>query len=82
MRNGTQTVSRLLACLLAFAGIGMAQAGMANAENAAWQVAKSSGQVWVTTSGAQQVSLGAGTKLKPGDNVRAPDKRPGAADTW
>jgi hypothetical protein len=70
MRNGTQTVSRLLACLLAFAGIGMAQAGMANAENAAWQVAKSSGEVWVTTSGAQQVSLGADTKLMPGDNVR------------
>ena len=70
MPNGTQTVSRLLACFLVFAGIGMAQAGMANAEDAAWQVAKSSGEVWVTTSGAQQVSLSADTKLKPGDNVR------------
>ena len=35
-----------------------------------WFVSKSSGEVWVTTQGAAQVSLGSEDPLKPGDTVR------------
>ncbi|WP_407155844.1 FecR domain-containing protein [Bradyrhizobium sp. STM 3557] len=34
-----------------------------------WSVSKSSGEVWVTTQGAQQVALGSDV-LKPGDTIR------------
>jgi hypothetical protein len=35
-----------------------------------WRVSKSSGEVWMTTSGAQQASLTQEEVLKPGDTVR------------
>jgi len=42
----------------------------ANAEDGAWRVSKSSGDVSVTTSGAQQAALTDGAVLKPGDSIR------------
>jgi len=40
------------------------------AEDAAWQITKSSGDVSVITSGTQQVTLTDGAMLKPGDSIR------------
>jgi hypothetical protein len=41
------------------------------AEDAApWRVSKSSGEVWMTTSGVQKASLTDETLLKPGDSIR------------
>jgi hypothetical protein len=40
------------------------------AEDDIWRVGKSSGEVWMTTSGAQQASLTQEEVLKPGDTVR------------
>ena len=40
------------------------------ADGEPWLVSKSSGEVWVTTQGAAQVSLGSDDALKPGDTVR------------
>jgi hypothetical protein len=65
MPTSNQTVSRLVACVLVFAGM-----SAADAQETAWQVAKSSGEVWITNSGAQPASLGSDTRLKPGDNIR------------
>ena len=39
-------------------------------QDATWRVAKSSGDVWVTTTGSQQVSLGSDSVLAPGGHVR------------
>ena len=40
------------------------------ADDGAWSVSKSSGEVWMTTTGAQPVSLGKEEVLKPGDSIR------------
>lgn len=40
------------------------------AEGAAWRVSKSSGDVWVRTSGVQQASLTDDAVLNPGDSIR------------
>ncbi|WP_291854689.1 FecR family protein [Bradyrhizobium sp.] len=40
------------------------------AEDSSWRVAKSSGEVWVATSGVQPVSLTDRAVLNPGDNIR------------
>jgi hypothetical protein len=40
------------------------------AEEGAWSVSKSSGDVWMTTTAAQPVSLGKEEVLKPGDSIR------------
>ncbi|WP_316192852.1 FecR family protein [Bradyrhizobium sp. SZCCHNRI1029] len=40
------------------------------ADGEPWLVSKSSGEVWVTTQGAAQVSLGREDPLKPGDTIR------------
>jgi hypothetical protein len=40
------------------------------AEQGAWSVSKSSGEVWMTSTGAQQVSLKQEEVLKPGDTIR------------
>src|SRR5215467_5393794 len=40
------------------------------AENDAWSVRKSSGEVWVTTTSADPVSLKQEDVLKPGDTIR------------
>ena len=42
----------------------------AMAQDAAWHVGKSSGEVWIAASGVQPVSLSADADLKPGDNIR------------
>jgi hypothetical protein len=42
----------------------------ATAESAAWRVARSSGEVWVSTSGVQQASLTDEAVLNPGDRIR------------
>src|ERR1700738_1601667 len=40
------------------------------AEDGAWSVSKSSGEVWTATTGAAQVSLKPEEVLKPGDTIR------------
>jgi hypothetical protein len=40
------------------------------ADDGVWSVSKSSGEVWVTTTGAAQVSLKQEDALKPGDTIR------------
>jgi len=40
------------------------------AQDAAWHIGKSSGDVWVTSAGAQQASLTNDAVLQPGDNIR------------
>jgi hypothetical protein len=63
------STGRLLRVLTTGLVLGMASAALA-AEDGIWRVSKSSGQVWMTTSGAQPVSLGQEEVLKPGDTVR------------
>jgi hypothetical protein len=59
------------ACLLAAYGMA-ASASIAPAQEQkdAWQISKSSGEVWVVSPGVQQVSLTQDTALKAGDNIR------------
>ena len=57
---------QFLLMTLVFVGAGSG----AVAEEGAWRVSKMSGDVSVTTSGAQPVSLTDETILRPGDNVR------------
>ena len=40
------------------------------AQDAGWRVNKVSGDIWVTSSGIQLVSLSINAILKPGDSVR------------
>src|SRR3954447_11775918 len=57
-------------CALAAAlMLGTASAASA-ADNGVWSVGKATGEVWVATSGAQQVSLSQQEALKPGDTIR------------
>jgi hypothetical protein len=53
---------------MAFA-LGAASNALA-AEAGVWSVSKSSGEVWMTSTGAQQVSLKQEGTLKPGDTIR------------
>jgi hypothetical protein len=62
----TDRFSRILT--MAFV-LGAASGALA-AEDGAWRVSKSSGEVWMTTSGAQQASLTQEEVLKPGDTIR------------
>jgi len=60
-----------LSSLAALAALGIASPLQAqDAEAAAWRVSKSSGNVWLMTTGAQHASLGARVQLKPGDSIR------------
>jgi hypothetical protein len=43
---------------------------VALAQEPIWHVGKLSGDVWITTTGSQQVSLGSDTVLAPGGNIR------------
>lgn len=62
---------RLSSVLLGLSLALMFCVSIANAEDAgAWQVRKSSGEVWVSTSGVQPASLTQHTVLNPGDNIR------------
>src|SRR5690348_12514558 len=45
-------------------------ANATDAEDASWTVAKVTGEVWTTTPGVQQVSLGLDNVLKPGDSIQ------------
>src|SRR4051812_48387124 len=49
--------------------LGTASAASA-ADDGIWSVGKATGEVWVATSGAQQVSLNQQEALKPGDTIR------------
>jgi len=57
---------RILALALALGAASIAHAG----DGEAWSVSKSSGEVWMTTTGAQMVSLSQQDVLKPGDIIR------------
>src|SRR5882757_1433906 len=57
---------RILAMALALGAASIAHAG----DGEAWSVSKSSGEVWMTTTGAQTVSLSQQDVLKPGDIIR------------
>jgi len=57
---------RILAMALALGAASIAHAG----DGEAWSVGKSSGEVWMTTTGAQTVSLSQQDVLKPGDTIR------------
>ena len=59
-------LSRILA--MAFV-VGSASGALA-ADDGAWSVSKSSGEVWMSSTGTQAVSLGKEDVLKPGDNIR------------
>jgi hypothetical protein len=60
---------RCLARAVAFV-VALSAATSALAEEKLWSVSKSSGEVWVTTPGAQQASLTQDAGLKPGDAIR------------
>jgi hypothetical protein len=45
-------------------------ANATDAEDASWTVEKVTGDVWTTTPGAQQVSLGRDNVLQPGDSIQ------------
>jgi len=62
----TGGLSRILTMAFALAAASSAVA----AEDGAWLVSKSSGEVWMTTSGARPASLGQEEVLKPGDTIR------------
>ena len=62
----TDRFSRILTMTIA---LGAASGALA-AEDGVWRVTKSSGEVWTTTSGAQQASLMQEDVLKPGDTIR------------
>ena len=49
--------------------LGAASSALAG-EDGVWSVSKSSGEVWMATTGAQQVSLSQEEILKPGDTIR------------
>jgi hypothetical protein len=61
--------TRVLALTL-FVGSTSATSATFAADDGAWSVSKSSGDVWMTTTGAQPVSLGKEEVLKPGDSIR------------
>ena len=56
----------VLTVALVLGGSSVAFAG----DDGVWSVSKSSGEVWVTTTGAEQVSLKQEETLKPGDTIR------------
>lgn len=49
--------------------LGMAS-GASAAEDGVWSVSKATGEVWIATDGAQQVSLNQEETLKPGNTIR------------
>ncbi len=67
---------RIRAALVAFVSVCAAvgwpgvEAGAQEAVRSDWQVVKSTGDVWLTTSDVQQVSLGGAETLKSGDAIR------------
>jgi hypothetical protein len=64
--SGTYQLKRFAIAAVALLASSVAWA----ADGEPWSVSKSSGEVWVTTTGAQQVALGSDNMLKPGDTIR------------
>jgi hypothetical protein len=56
--------------LVAMALLLVAGSSALAADDGVWSVSKSSGEVWVATTGAEQVSLKQEDALKPGDTIR------------
>jgi hypothetical protein len=63
---GTSALERVFAIALM---LGMSSAALA-ADDDPWSISKSSGDVWVASPGAAQVSLDQEISLKPGDTIR------------
>src|SRR5689334_8697969 len=63
---GTNGMRYVLTMAVALVASSAAFAG----DDGVWSISKSSGEVWVTTSGAEQVSLRQEDPLKPGDVIR------------
>ncbi len=63
----TTWVRHLIAMALV---VGAASTAVAAEQDGTWSVAKASGEVWITASGAQQASLTGEDVLKPGDTIR------------
>jgi FecR protein len=59
-----------LRCILTVALVLAASPFARAADGDAWSVGKSSGEVWVSTTGAQPASLKPDENLKPGDTIR------------
>jgi hypothetical protein len=62
-------LSLLLFCLPVLVAL-CAGASAQTLDAAAWRVSKSSGNVWVMSTGAQPASLSDAAELKPGDSIR------------
>jgi len=67
MRTGMKSLSSPILLLML---IGFCSGSAAIAQDAAWRVGKSSGDVFVTNAGVQQTSISSATTLNPGDYVR------------
>ncbi len=59
-----------LRCALTVAAVLGVAANAFAAEDGVWSVGKSSGDVWITTSGVEQVAVKREETLKPGDTIR------------
>ncbi|MCK1736643.1 FecR domain-containing protein [Bradyrhizobium sp. 138] len=57
-------------CAFAGALILAMASGASAAEDGVWSVSKATGEVWIATDGAQQVSLNQEETLKPGNTIR------------
>jgi FecR protein len=63
--------SNTIWALLLVAGLlSVGASAIASAQDSTWHVSKSSGPVWVVTSGAQPASLSTESILNPGDTIR------------
>ena len=67
LRNDMRGIIRLW-CAMTMALV--VSPGAVAGENDVWSVGKSSGEVWIATRDAQQVSLKPDENLKPGDTIR------------
>ena len=67
LRNDMRGIIRLW-CAMTMALV--VSRGAVAGENDVWSVGKSSGEVWIATRDAQQVSLKPDENLKPGDTIR------------
>src|SRR5215471_4141367 len=67
LRNDMRGIIRLW-CAMTMALV--VSPGAVAGENDIWSVRKSSGEVWIATSDARQVSLQQDESLKPGDTIR------------
>jgi hypothetical protein len=64
-----RSTDKFFSLLVVALALGTASGALA-AEDGVWRVSKSSGEVWMTTSGAQPASLGQEEVLKSGDIIR------------